>query len=102
MPRTLIKKSPVSEGISRRFFVAIDALVTYKRINSLDAFCTEYRLSSPRYREMRLEYGITPTPGYVSRYKNVELEAIYYLVLNYPLSSDWLLTGRGKMLTAKV
>lgn len=66
--------------------------------DALEAFCTLYDLSAPRYREMRLTYGVSPKPGYQSRYKNIEVEAIYSLVVNYPISSRWLITGRGKML----
>ena len=99
MPRTIVKQSPISDEISRRFFVAIDALKAYRLIHALDSFCNEYGLSSPRYREMRLQYGVTPTPGRVSRYKNIELEAIYALVANFPISANWLVTGRGEMLT---
>ena len=43
-------------------------------------------------------FGVSPKPGYQSRYKNIEVEAIYSLVVNYPISSRWLITGRGKML----
>ena len=57
----------------------------------------ENNLSAPRYREMRLQYGVTPT-GKVSRYKNIEIEAIYALVANFPISAEWLITGRGEML----
>lgn len=102
MPRTIVKRSPISEAVSRRFFEAIDALVTYKLVSALESFCTENNLSAPRYREMRLTYGVTPSPGYVSRYKNVEIEAIYALVSNFPVSAGWLITGRGKMLTRKL
>lgn len=97
MPITKITKSPISEGVSRRFFRAIDTLQSYGVIKSLEAFCDDFGLSSPRYREMRLTYGVAPVAGRVSRYKNVEIEALYYLVSNFPVSSDWLLTGRGEM-----
>lgn len=102
MPRTIIKSSPISEAISRRFFVAIDALVTYRLVGSLDGFCNEYQLSAPRYREMRGYYGLEPKSGRPSRYKNIEIEAAYYLVAKYPVSPNWLLTGRGRMLTRKI
>ena len=101
MPRTNVKNSPISDGVSRRFFQAIDALVTYKLVSALESFCAENSLSSPRYREMRLEFGVTPT-GKTSRYKNVEIEAIYALVANFPISASWLITGRGNMLTRKM
>jgi len=101
MPRTIVKKSPISEGVSRRFFQAIDALVTYKLVSALESFCVDNNLSASRYREMRFEYGVNPT-GKVSRYKNVEIEAIYALVANFPVSAGWLITGRGNMMTRKI
>ena len=41
---------------------------TYHFIVSLfgEAFCTLYDLSAPRYREMRLTYGVSPKPGYIN------------------------------------
>ncbi len=101
MPRTIVKRSPISEGISRRFFEAIDALVAFGSVHSLEDFCNLHGLSASRYRAMRMQYGLTPKPGYESRYKNIELEAAYALVSSFPVSAGWLLTGRGKMLTAK-
>lgn len=102
MPRTIVKRSPISEGVSRRFFLSIETLVTAGQVNSLEAFCNANKLSPPRYRAMRLEYGVTPKPGYVSAYKNIEIEAIYALVMNFPVSAGWLITGRGEMLTRKL
>lgn len=96
MPRTIAKPSAISEGINRRFFEAIETIVSLGKVSSLESFCTLYNLSSPRYREMRLTYGVTPKPGYQSRYKNIEVEAIYSLVVNYPISPRWLITGVGK------
>ena len=102
MPRTIVSRSPISEGVSRRFFQSIEVLVTAGQVNSLEAFCNANKLSPPRYRAMRLEYGTNPKPGYVSAYKNVEIEAIYAIVANFPVSADWLITGRGEMLTRKL
>ena len=101
MPRTIVKTSPISEAINRRFFVAIDMLVNLGKIDSLSHFCELHNLSAPRYREMRLGYGITPKPGYQPRYKNLEVESLYIMVANYPISAHWLLTGRGEMMTDK-
>lgn len=101
MPRTIVTNSPISESINRRFFQAIDALVSFRFVSALESFCVDNNLSSARYREMRLEYGVTPT-GKLSRYKNIEIEAIYALVANFPISAGWLITGRGEMLTRKI
>ena len=51
---------------------------------------------------MRLQFGVTPKPSYVSAYRNIEVEALYALVFGFPVSADWLLTGRGEMLTKKI
>ena len=97
MPRTIVKSSPISESVSRRFFQAIERLVMYKEVSTLGSFCESNNLSASRYREMRFEYGVAPT-GKQSRYKNVEIEALYALVANYPISAEWLITGHGEML----
>ena len=91
-----------SDAVNRRFFIAIDALVTYKKITSLSGFCVLHGLSPSRYREMRLQFGLTPKMGYIARYRNIEIEALSILVANYPISALWLLTGHGRMLTKKL
>ncbi len=90
-----------SEAVNRRFFIAIDALATYKKISSLSGFCVQHGLSPSRYRAMRLQYGLTPKEGYTASYRNIEVEALSILVANYPISALWLLTGRGEMLTKR-
>lgn len=90
--------SPIEDAINRRFFEAIEELVTLGRLSALDAFCREAGLYSPRYREMRGTYGVTPRAGYVSRYKSLQAEAVYTLTAKFGVSADWLITGRGKML----
>lgn len=79
--------------------MVLERLVELKKVASLESFCNEYGLSAPRYRELRLGYGVTPKANYKPRYKGIELEAAYYITANYPVSAKWLLTGRGKMLT---
>jgi hypothetical protein len=86
------------DGINRRFFVSVDALVSTGRVNSLEALCKAFDLHSSRYREMRLTYGVTPNPNSKpSRYINIEIDAIYHLCNDYPVSAEWLLLGCGKM-----
>lgn len=102
MPRTIVKRSPISEGISRRFFEALNVLETLGLIRSQESFCNANKLSPPRYRAMRLQYGVTPKFGYVSPYRNIEVEALYSLAFGFPVSAEWLLTGRGEMLTRKI
>lgn len=79
--------------------MAVERLTELNKLASLESFCTLSGLSAPRYRELRLGFGVTPKPGYKPRYRGIELEAAAYLVGNYPVSAKWLLTGRGNMLT---
>lgn len=97
MPRTIVKSSPVSDAVNRRFFRAIEKLVALGKISALESFCVGNALSSSRYREMRSEYGVMPT-GKRSRYKNIEVEALCALTARFPVSADWILTGRGDMI----
>lgn len=99
MPRLVRTSCPVKADITRRFFLVLERLIELNRLASLESFCTLHGLSAPRYRELRLGYGVTPKPDYKPRYNGIELEAAYYLTANYPVSAKWLLTGRGNMLT---
>lgn len=90
--------TPITEGITRRFFVALDEIIKLNKVSSLEAFCNEFGLSAPRYRETRLTYGITPNPNSKpSRYKRVEFEALVNLCVKYDISPEWLLLGRGEI-----
>jgi hypothetical protein len=96
--RVAKEATPVMEGINRRFFRAIEALISLRRVKSLEALCNEFNLHSPKYREMRLTYGVSPNPNSkLSRYKNIEMDAIYLLCDKYFVSAEWLMLGRGKM-----
>jgi hypothetical protein len=89
--------SAITEGINRRFFIALSELIRLKRLSSLSSFCREFNLSSSRYREIRLTYGLSPKPDYQSRYKCIEFDALCSLCCVYSVSADWLFLGRGKM-----
>jgi hypothetical protein len=96
--RTAKRVTPAMDGVNRRFFVAVDAIVSMGRVNSLEALCKEFNLHPPRYREMRLTYGVTPNPNSkLSRYVNLEIDAIYHICNKYSVSAEWLMLGRGKM-----
>lgn len=99
MPRLVNTSWPIKEEVSRRFFLALERLIELDKVASLESFCNLHGLSAPRYRELRLGYGVSPKPNYKPRYRGIELEAAHYLVGCYPVSAIWLLTGRGKMLT---
>lgn len=86
------------DGVNRRFFAAVGALVRGGRMKSLSGFIRGCGLTPSRYRELRLQYGEHPSRR--SRYTYVEVDALARLCVDYGVSADWLLTGRGQMLEA--
>lgn len=87
----------VEAAVNRRFFEVMEALQATGSIKSLSGFCIDNGLSAPRYREMRLQYGVAPKPGRESRYNFVGADALHLLIIDYGVSGDWLLAGKGKM-----
>ena len=97
MARISAPPSEALKATSRRFFAAVAALVDAGRLPSLSGFCVDHGLSAPRYRALRLAYGLQPKAGYVCPYKGVEVSALVALVSDYAVSGSWLLSGRGSM-----
>lgn len=87
----------IEHGVNVRFFEAIEALVLLDKISSLSGFCLDHGLSPAKYREMRFSFGVAPRTDVQSRYVSVNIECLYYLVVDFGVSSDWLLTGKGGM-----
>lgn len=79
--------------IFRRVFEAIDILLQSGEAKSLAAICEGAGLHDSKYREIRNNI----RSGRIPRYHNVDASMIYYLVTEYKLSGDWLITGRGRM-----
>lgn len=98
MPRYSDKNvTPVSEAVSRRFFLALDRAVSLGLVRSQEAFLTSAGLCAPRYRNMRQTYGPSGDPSRPSRYKNLQVEALVALVSLLGVSARWLLCGLGPM-----
>ena len=97
MPRVVNPPSAIQEAVNRRFFAAVETLVSTGAIRSLSGFIIDCGLHAPRYREMRQQYGAEPVGG--SRYTAVETEALYHLCADHHVSASWLLTGRGRMMS---
>ena len=80
--------------IQKRFFHALDLLIESGKITSLQSFCIDYKLHRPKYSNLRtLSNEGKPGTGY----KLIDLDSLAYLVDDYGVSADWLLTGRGGM-----
>jgi hypothetical protein len=78
---------PVAEKIQSRFFKALNTLIRQEKIHTLNSFCLKYGLHKSKYYELR--------DG--GHYKFIDIDALNYLVKDYGVSADWLITGKGKM-----
>lgn len=83
--------------MQRRFFEALEMLIDLGRVNSLSAFCSAYGLHRPKYSNIRTAINDPSKPG--TGYKFIDIDALAYLVRDYGVSSEWLLEGKGEMLT---
>lgn len=80
--------------IIRRFFEAIQILKSEKQITGLKDFCEKHGLIVTRYYEIK-----NLVEGKPSRYKTLEIDALYILALTYGFSLQWLFFGVGGMRT---
>lgn len=86
--------SPLTQGVQKRFFDAIDMLISQGALAGLQTFCTEHDLHKAKYSNLRTA---TRDPEHDARYKIIDIDAIVYLVKDYKISCEWLLMGRGGM-----
>jgi len=86
------KISQTTIDIQVRFFQAIDVLIQQKKLKGLKTFCGIYGLEKAKYT--KLKNAMLP-PKKESVYKLIEIDALTYLVKDFKVSADWLLTGRG-------
>lgn len=86
---------PQVQYIQNRFFQAIDILIESGKIKSLQSFCTEYGLHRPKYSNLRTKAKDSTKIG--TGYKFIDIDALTYLVSDFKISANWLLTGNGGM-----
>lgn len=84
---------PLAKDIQKRFFEALNQLMENGTIKRLKHFTGEYGLHEAKYVELRAVY----LKGGVSKYNFIDIDAPGYLVRDYGVSGDWLLTGKGNM-----
>ena len=80
-----MKISQEGVAITKRFFLAIDRLKEEKKIRGLQTFTREYDIN----------YWNINTVKKQPERSVLKPEWLYYLVKNYNVSSEWLITGRG-------
>ncbi len=79
--------NPESIPVIHRFYEAIDTLIVKKEIRGVQTFTRQYHINRWNFSTVR---------------KNPEsdmfqLSWLSYIVNDYGVSAEWLLTGRGKM-----
>jgi len=79
-------KSQKSIQINTRFFSAIDTLKQIGAIETKKEFCVKYNIDPGNLNRLMRE-----------PHRQFELAYLNYLVEDYGISADWLLTGRGAM-----
>ncbi len=73
--------------INKRFFQAIDFVVSSKIIRGEATFCNEHNIDRRNFLKVRQNLSI----------QRVRIEWIYYLVTDFNISADWIFTGKGKL-----
>lgn len=79
-------QNPKGQAINARFFEAVNALIQTKDINSFNEFCTLYKVDRRNMERLQKE-----------PHREFPMFLLTSLVMDFKISPDWLLTGRGKM-----
>jgi hypothetical protein len=89
-----IEMSKQAEEIQRRFFDALNMLISQGRLDGLQTFCRQYGLNRPKYSNLRMSLS---TGHSSASYKFIDIEALSHLVKDFGISAEWLLVGTGGM-----
>jgi hypothetical protein len=94
-----MKKSinPQAIEIQKRFFEALDLLISTGQTGGLQTFCKEHDLNRVKYSNIRTELRKPASEAKPTNYKVIDLDALTYLCKDYNVSADWLLLGKGTM-----
>lgn len=79
-------QNPESQEIHKRFFEAIDELVKQKKLRGKKSFATKYQLNQGNFYKLRN-----------SPEAEFQLCYLSWLSIDFGISADWLLNGRGGM-----
>lgn len=82
-----MKISSDGVAITKRFFLAIDVLITQKKIRGLNTFTARHDINYWNLCTLRSDPNI----------RVLKPEFLAYLVTDFNISATWLLTGVGSM-----
>lgn len=89
------KPTTMTLSIQRRFFDALAAIQERGGIIGLQTFCNRYGFNRTKYSHVRKAI----RENSVGRYHSIDMDALSYMVTDYGINADWLLTGHGQMFT---
>ena len=87
-----MKISLYGEQITMRFFLALVQLKADKKIRGVQTFARKYDINYWNLQTLKKE----PSK------RILKPEYIYYLVTDFGVSSDWLITGNGDFYSSKL
>lgn len=87
--------NPQAMQIQRRFFEALDMAITLGKIEGLQGFCKSHGLNRTKYSRIK---NTLDKPLNEMTYKMIDIDALSGICIDFGVSPEWLLLGRGKML----
>ncbi len=92
-----MKKSvnPEALEITRRFFQALNLAIELGKIDSIKVFCAAHNLNRTKYATLKMTID---KPIDEMTYKCIDVDALAAICIDFGVSAEWLLLGRGKML----
>ena len=84
----MLNISETSESINKRFFQAIDFLRKENRLKGLETFAKKYAQTRGNLHTIKTR-----------RTGLIKAECLAYLCRDFGISAEWLLLGKGDMLT---
>lgn len=85
MPTTIIPEEELE--IARRFYTAIDELISKKNIRGLGTLARQWGLG---------RFSLTWSKNHPNE-KRIRVVYLYYIARDYKVSLDWLFFGTGEM-----
>lgn len=75
----------IKEIVNQRFIECISVLISEKKVPSKSVLATKFNISNSKFSEI------------LKGRMNVGVDILFFLVNDFNISSEWLLTGKGSM-----